>query len=106
MYSMTFLLVYKENFVGFVDILYIYTKGHGSPEEDIQHCAQTLLNFGDNSDSKKPKVLWSAYYSAPDTSKTNLYKDLPNNVFLCPGPDLDLDYDFTIKQVLQPLTLF
>lgn len=33
-----------------------------------------------------------------ETSKVNLQNGSPENVFLCPGPDLDLDYDLTIKE--------
>lgn len=87
-------------FIICADIVYIYTKGQKNPEEDIEHCAEKLLNFNtNNQDTQKPNVLHSAYFSVPDTSKIDLQKDLPNNVFLCPGPDMDLDYDFTIKQV-------
>lgn len=82
--------------------MYIFTKGKGNPQNDIQHCSEKLLNFSpnvDKSQNRKPNVLWSAYFSVPDTSEIELQKQLPSNVFLCPGPDLDLDYDHTIKQV-------
>lgn len=46
-----------------------------------------------------PKILWSLYYSVPDTNKSNLKENIPNNVVLCPGPDYDLDYDNSIKKV-------
>lgn len=83
-----------------LDIVYVYTKGQKTPEEDLKHCAEKLFNFNNNQGSKKPNVLYSAYFSIPDTTKVDLaQKCLPSNVFLCPGPDMDLDSDFTIKKV-------
>lgn len=84
--------------------MYIFTKGQGNPQNDIEHCSEKLFNFNSNADKedgvpRKPNVLWSAYFSVPDASETDLQEQLPSNVFLCPGPDLDLDYDHTIEQV-------
>lgn len=52
----------------------------------------------DDIGNEKPKILFSCYFSIPDSNHCNVV-DVPKNVFLCPGPDLDLDYDFTIKKV-------
>lgn len=84
-------------------IVHVYCRQQKSPKEDLKHCVQKLFNFENDqsqSSSAKPKVLWSLYFSAPDTSKSDLKDGVPNNVFLCPGPDLDLDYDFTIQKVI------
>ncbi|XP_066998765.2 rab proteins geranylgeranyltransferase component A 2 [Anabrus simplex] len=46
----------------------------------------------------KPQVLWSLYYNCPETSQCDLSANVPSNVFLCSGPDLDLDFEFAVNQ--------
>lgn len=74
----------------------MYSEQTSDPEDDFKYCVKTL--FGQDS---QQNVLWSMYFSIPNTSK--YLKDnenhIPKNVFLCSGPDLNLDYDSCIHQV-------
>lgn len=65
-----------------------------NPRDDFNGCVEKLFN-GDNS----PKILWSLYYSVPDTNDCDLNANAPDNIVICPGPDLDLDYDNSINMV-------
>ncbi|XP_012273654.1 rab proteins geranylgeranyltransferase component A 1 [Orussus abietinus] len=47
--------------------------------------------------SPKPQVLWSLYLNLP-ASDIKLSSSAPNNIHLCSGPDLDLDFDFAVNQ--------
>jgi hypothetical protein len=47
----------------------------------------------------KPHVLWSLYFNYPATSDHGLTADIPANVYLCSGPDLDLDFEYAVNQV-------
>lgn len=67
-----------------------------NPKEDFSSCVEKLFG-SDNS----PKVLWSIYYSMPDTNHCDLNINVPENVLICPGPDRDLDYDNSIQIVSQ-----
>lgn len=49
----------------------------------------------------KPRVLWSLFFNSPETSSCDLASDAPANVFLCSGPDYDLDFEFAVKQAKQ-----
>ena len=69
-----------------------------SPEDDFKHCVENL--FSKFEDDKKPKILWSCFFSIPDSNALDLKTGVPGNVVLCPGPDLDLDYDDAVKKVL------
>lgn len=51
------------------------------------------------SQSVKPQLLWSLYFNCPETSSCDLSADVPTNVHLCSGPDLDLDFEVSVKQV-------
>ncbi|KAI4462518.1 rab gdp-dissociation inhibitor [Holotrichia oblita] len=82
-------------------IVHMFTKQINTPKEDLEECVSKLFQSEkEDSDVKdaRPQVLWSFYYSAPDTNTANLRKDAPENAFLCPGPDCDLDIDFSIKK--------
>ncbi|PSN42493.1 hypothetical protein C0J52_09794 [Blattella germanica] len=46
----------------------------------------------------KPQVLWSVFFNCPETSDCDLTANVPANVFLCSGPDLDLDFEYAVKQ--------
>lgn len=46
----------------------------------------------------KPQVLWSLYFNCPETSHCNLSSSAPANVYLCSGPDLDLDFEHAVEQ--------
>lgn len=65
-----------------------------TPKEDFSECIEKLFNRNDS-----PKILWSTYYSIPNTNNCDLKKNIPSNIIICPGPDLDLDYDNSIKKV-------
>lgn len=48
----------------------------------------------------KPQILYALYFNCPETSEYDLSShDVPNNVHLCSGPDLEVDYEFAVKQV-------
>lgn len=47
----------------------------------------------------KPQVLYALYFNCPETSEYDLSQNVPNNVHLCSGPDLEVDYEFAVKQV-------
>lgn len=52
--------------------------------------------------SSRPTVLWALYFNMLDTSKmesssTSSCYDLPSNVYVCTGPDVNLGCDFSIK---------
>lgn len=47
----------------------------------------------------KPQVLWSLYFNCVETSKSYLSPNVPQNVHLCSGPDLELDFEFSVQQV-------
>ncbi|KRT80051.1 hypothetical protein AMK59_8370 [Oryctes borbonicus] len=82
-------------------IVHMFTKQINTPKEDLEECVSKLFQSEkEDSDVKdnRPQVLWSFYYSAPDTNHTDLRQDVPENVFLCPGPDSDLDIDLSIKK--------
>lgn len=46
----------------------------------------------------KPQVLWSMYFDCLETSKSNLSPSVPQNLHLCSGPDLELDFEFSVHQ--------
>lgn len=48
-------------------------------------------------ESPKPQVLWSLYLNLP-ASDIKLNDTAPNNLHLCSGPDLELDFDFAVNQ--------
>lgn len=58
-----------------------------------------MFNFGTNGNQPKANVLWSMYFTVPDTAGENLQQGCLNNSFVCPGPDMDLDYDTAIQHV-------
>jgi hypothetical protein len=39
------------------------------------------------------------FFNMKDTTTCDLGANTPSNLFLTSGPDLDLDFDFAIKQV-------
>ncbi|KAK9870755.1 hypothetical protein WA026_009716 [Henosepilachna vigintioctopunctata] len=81
-------------------LVHITTKGSDDPKEDLRECIESLFPVEAGSEtSEKPKILWSSYFSIPDTNELNLNSFVPSNVFLCPGPDSDLDYDLSLKKV-------
>nr|CAD7425470.1 unnamed protein product [Timema monikensis] len=49
-------------------------------------------------DLVKPQVLWCLYFNCLDTSSTDLSSNTPAKVYLCSGPELDLDFEFAVQQ--------
>ncbi|XP_068220721.1 rab proteins geranylgeranyltransferase component A 2 [Palaemon carinicauda] len=66
-------------------------------EEDLKVVTQNLFAM-DEENSDKPKLLWSLYFNQMDLSNVNLTEDIPENIYLCSGPDAFLDYDSAISQ--------
>lgn len=75
-------------------IVHFFMRQKKSPEEDLKEFIDMLLV----NKEKGPKILWSLYLSVPDSNDLDLCKNTPKNLFICPGPDLDLDYDQSIKK--------
>ncbi|KAG5899046.1 hypothetical protein JTB14_000070 [Gonioctena quinquepunctata] len=86
-------------------IVHLISKQSTSPEEDFKHVIDSLFTLynhkGSHDSQEKPLVLCSLYFSLPDTGDLDLGGDVPENVFLCPGPDLDLDYDVSVQKAKQ-----
>ncbi|XP_017757912.1 PREDICTED: rab proteins geranylgeranyltransferase component A 1 [Eufriesea mexicana] len=51
----------------------------------------------ESTESPKPQVLWSLYLNLP-ASDIKLNDSTPSNLYLCSGPDLELDFDFAVNQ--------
>lgn len=71
------------------------------PEEDFKDVINNLFVTGSKETAytpqEKPVILYSFYFSLPNTNGTTF--KTPKGVFLCPGPDSDLDYDASILKV-------
>lgn len=77
----------------------ITTKING-PKDDFQHCIEKLFcSDKENSEDKRPRILWSFYFSLPNANE-NFNARISEKIYVCPGPDMDLDYDASIKEVL------
>ncbi|XP_076274633.1 rab escort protein [Rhynchophorus ferrugineus] len=82
-------------------LVHLTAKQTTTPQEDFKHIIDNLFQFNDQSteDIRKPKILWSCYFSLPETNSSDLKgTNHPPNLFVADGPDLDLDYDLTIKK--------
>ncbi|XP_050305481.1 rab proteins geranylgeranyltransferase component A 1 [Anthonomus grandis grandis] len=80
-----------------VYLVHMSCKQITKPKEDFAHVVACLFT----EDEGSPKVLWSSYFTLPESSNdlmSDEFKEFPENVFLCPGPDVDLDYDSSIKK--------
>lgn len=82
-------------------IIHLIAKQVNSPKEDFADVIENLFRQScenlSEKDSKKPLILWSMYFSIPDSNNMELVQGLPENSFVCPGPDTDLDYDFSVR---------
>ncbi|RZC42111.1 rab proteins geranylgeranyltransferase component A 1 [Asbolus verrucosus] len=78
------------------DIVHLISKQITNPFEDLKHCVENLFN---KSEDGRPDILWSCYFSIPDSNDLDLKTTAPKNVAICPGPDLDLDYDNSVKKI-------
>ncbi|KAI4495227.1 hypothetical protein M0804_001428 [Polistes exclamans] len=54
-------------------------------------------DYEPNEEDLKPQILWSLYLNLP-ASDIKLNDTAPNNIYLCSGPDLELDFDFAVDQ--------
>ncbi|XP_014600493.1 PREDICTED: rab proteins geranylgeranyltransferase component A 1 [Polistes canadensis] len=54
-------------------------------------------DYEPNKEDLKPQILWSLYLNLP-ASDIKLNDTAPNNIYLCSGPDLELDFDFAVDQ--------
>nr|CAI5857110.1 unnamed protein product [Callosobruchus analis] len=80
-------------------LVHITTRQKTNPKEDFRHIISNLFTLNEeNFESEKPKVLWSCYFSLPDSNVSDVHLKIPDNVFFCTGPDIDLDYDFSVKK--------
>ncbi|XP_045478876.1 rab proteins geranylgeranyltransferase component A 1 [Harmonia axyridis] len=79
-------------------LVHITAPGLSSPKEDLQECIEKLFTTDSNTECQKPKIIWSAYFSIPDTNNQAVKSSLPKNVYACPGPDSDLDYDYSVQK--------
>lgn len=76
-------------------------------EGDFAFCVQSLLSANKKSDSAEPsnteilpKILWSLYFTIVTTTDICDFDGLAENLYPCTGPDLDLDYDNSVKKVI------
>lgn len=75
----------------------MFTKQQTNPIDDFKHCTDALF---ESNETDKPNVLWSFYFSIPDTSEFLGGRVASSNMFVCPGPDSDLDYDSSVEKVV------
>jgi len=80
-------------------MIHMTTKQKGTAQEDLMSVAKKVMNFAGESDDSKPNIVWSMFFNMKDTTTCDLGANTPSNLFLTSGPDLDLDFDFAIKQV-------
>lgn len=88
-------IVYCKSYI--LDVVHMTAKRKTIPKEDLHHCVQKL--FSQSEDDNRPKVLWSFYCSVPNTNQPGFNAKVSETIYMCPGPDMDLDYDGLIKQV-------
>lgn len=79
-------------------IVHVVTKQTVNPEEDLKHCVEKLFCEREGESNSSPRILWSFYFSAPNTFSQRLECEKLLNTYVCPGPDLDLDYDPAIQR--------
>ncbi|EFA02190.1 rab proteins geranylgeranyltransferase component A 1 [Tribolium castaneum] len=73
-------------------VVHLISRQVEGPQNDFKHIIGNL--FG----PEKANILWSCYFSIPDSNDLDLTVETPKNVTLCPGPDLDLDYDDAVRK--------
>lgn len=75
-------------------------------ESDFALCVNNLLSSIkkadslQSSDTELPKILWSLYFTIVTTTDVCDFTGLAENIYPCTGPDLDLDYDISVKKVI------
>ena len=66
-----------------------------------RNCTCIPLFATDTADEvdSRPKILWSVFFTQNDTSGMTVNDNLPDNMFVVDGPNLDLDFDYCIEKV-------
>lgn len=82
-----------------VVLVHLTAKQLTNPQEDFKHIINNLFTL-EPDEPNKPTVLWSCYFSLPLINNLQDNQSSPKNLFICEGPDLDLDYDTTIAKVV------
>ncbi|CAH0560562.1 unnamed protein product [Brassicogethes aeneus] len=63
-----------------------------NPEDDLKHCVKNLFTLNEDFKAFKPLIFYSSYFSIPTNSDENVNLHDFNNLFICPGPDSELDF--------------
>ncbi|XP_018570375.1 rab proteins geranylgeranyltransferase component A 1 [Anoplophora glabripennis] len=82
-------------------LIHLISRQNTNPEEDFKHVVDSLFitnGANETEPSCKPRVLWSFYFSIADTNGVDLKQNVPKNTYICPGPDIDMDFDLAIKE--------
>ncbi|XP_065207193.1 rab proteins geranylgeranyltransferase component A 1 [Planococcus citri] len=98
-------------------IVHMTCKQYENAVEDLKPAVEKLLkveksngDFSKASEEDKektenrPQVLWTLYFNCPETSECDLSANVPKNVYLTSGPDLDIDFEFAVKQAKEIFT--
>ncbi|KAF8795737.1 Rab proteins geranylgeranyltransferase component like protein [Argiope bruennichi] len=96
----------SKNYVCPEDLYLVYMicrSSNATAEEDLKSTVELLFSNGNKDTSEdeqeeKPNVLCSVYFNQWDTSTVNLNEDLPSGFFLTSSPDLELDYEYAVKE--------
>lgn len=80
-------------------VVHMTTKMTKEASSDLKHVTDALFKTTEtNEEDERPRILWSLTWNMSQGDfKTS--KACPENVKICPGPDLGLDFDFSIDQV-------
>lgn len=95
--------------------MHLYTSQSENPKVDLAPYISKLLNTNivlpscsqstqtnslDESTQacSSPQALWGFYYTSSDLSNISLEENLPKNLYLCAGPDYEIDYAFGVEQ--------
>lgn len=79
-------------------IVHMFTKQTVNPEVDLNHCVDKLFHKSERESNSPPIILWSLYFSVPNMFVQDVQCKKLLNTYICPGPDLDLDYDPAIQK--------
>jgi hypothetical protein len=77
--------------------------GSGNPKKDFKPAEEKLFRpngpDSSNEEDRRPKVLWSLYFSRQDSNHCDLSTGDVTNVFITTGPDETLHFEESVKQV-------
>ncbi|RZF47415.1 hypothetical protein LSTR_LSTR010618 [Laodelphax striatellus] len=98
-------------------VVHMTCKQQKSAEEDLavavsklfhsEYCDGTVDRIDTDTQATQTAktLLWSLYFNCPETNSCDLSPDVPANVHLCcSGPDLDLDFEYAVKQAKEIFT--